>query len=81
MHQYSMAKILVFTYKQSQMVLIEAQTNLGEAYFNFKCFKQAQEHLALAAHKNGKLFMQDKESRLLQVRIAIILGKCYLETG
>lgn len=79
MHQLAVAKMLVFIHNKSQFILVQAHTEMGEAYLNYECYEQSIEHVTIALKKNSKLFQVYPESEAYHQKILTLLGKGYME--
>ena len=54
--QLAVCKILVNIHRKELFILVQAYTQLGEAYLNNKYYEQALDHLTTALKLNGSLF-------------------------
>ena len=80
--QLAYSKILCSVYEKDITYLIKAYTNLSMAYLEISYFEQAQEHILKALQMyeniNDDLGIATKE---YQIKILIILAKCYMENS
>lgn len=84
MEQLALSKIQAFaqsTDASKQFRLVKAFAELGEAYFGYKCYEQAIQHLTMALKKNSTLFELYVTSQGYHSEILTSLGKCYFEAG
>ena len=80
--QLAYCKILCNVYEKDIIHMIKAYTNLAISYLDINYFEQAQEHilksLQLYENINDDLGIATKE---YQIKILIILAKCYMENN
>ncbi|KRW99335.1 hypothetical protein PPERSA_02447 [Pseudocohnilembus persalinus] len=74
--QMAIIKLLVFVHNKSFYLMVNAETALGEAYYNYECYEQALYHLILAERRNSQLYGDNSQRILYQINILILLGKC-----
>ena len=79
--QLAVCKILVNIHRKELFILVQAYTQLGEAYLNNKYYEQALDHLTTALKLNGSLFQKHEQTKRYHSQILTLLGKCYMEAG
>lgn len=77
----AVCKILVNIHRKELFILVQAYTQLGEAYLNNKYYEQALDHLTTALKLNGSLFQKHEQTKRYHSQILTLLGKCYMEAG
>lgn len=79
--QLSYCKVLCDVYQKDSSLLIKPTAYLGEAYFDFNYFLQAQEHFETVLKLNENKFGENALDLEYLSKITLKLSKCYLETN